>query len=112
MRADYDAREAAGWTEIGQGPIANYHRVVFEKHGLTRDAWTATVPLDVVGKHYKEYGFSSAAEAKDALWGIMMREGFGVNVYVFDEMSKFGTPQGLGLSFDGYPLGSGLIART
>ena len=84
MRADYEARRNAGWEEIGQDEIARYHESVFLEHGLTRDAWTATVPLDVVGRHYKEYGFSSAAEAKDALWGIMMREGLGVNVYVFD----------------------------
>jgi hypothetical protein len=34
----------------------------------------------------------------------MMREGIGPAAYVYDEMWKFGSPEGLDLSFDGYPL--------
>lgn len=104
MSADYFARKTAGWQEIGQAEIASYHESVFGQYGLTKQAWTATAPLDVIGRYYREYGFSSEDAARDAAWSILMREGFGPGVYIFDEMSKFGSPEGLGLSFDGYPL--------
>lgn len=112
MKADLRARRDALGATLNYGPIQRYHEQVFQDNGLTRDAWTATAPLDVIGDHYDMWVYAdsgqplytSANEARNYVWDTMLDKGFSGQSAVYGEMEKFAKPEGMWGQFDGYPL--------
>lgn len=104
MRADYDARVQTNGETLDFAAIRRYHEQVFYDNGLTRDAWTATAPLDVIGDHYKFMGYESKYEAQDAIWNAMLNHGIRGQSATYFVMEKFSYPDGIFLDYpDGFP---------
>ncbi|WP_425089659.1 hypothetical protein [Stappia sp.] len=77
MAADFNARKRGvekfgSIGELGYGPIAKYHGDVFRGHGLDRNSWTATTPLDVYARNHDFFGYDTPEAAKQAGWEKML----------------------------------------
>src|SRR5690606_20218873 len=93
MEADFHARVTLGrGAEISYSRIREYHVEVFRQYDLDAAAWTASAPLDVIGRNYRDYGFSSPEAAQEALWGAMMADGFVAASLVGQVMAREGLP--------------------